>query len=213
VAYGAVAMISVFYLKPRRKTIAVLLIASILAASVGLWFAYLGSLEGERYRDVGDFTLQSRLAIWGAATVIFLQHPILGAGVGTFRYRFHPYVPGIKDDLDAHNLYLHTLAETGIVGFLVFFATMWGFFRRGVKLSKARDELGAIVGIAITGALAALTVRGLVVFFFLVSPQLGGFFWMLMGWGTAASETFAVSFGGRTKVLREVSEPPPLPVG
>jgi len=188
VGYGAIAMISVFYLKPRRKTVAVLLIASILAAAVGLLFAYVGSLEGERYRDVGEFTLQSRLAIWGAATVIFLQHPILGAGVGTFRYRFHPYVPGIKDDLDAHNLYLHTLAETGITGFLVFFATMWGFFRRNVKLSKRQDELGAILGIAVIGALAALAVHGLVDYIFLVSPQFGGLFWMLLGVSTAAYE-------------------------
>jgi O-antigen ligase len=211
VAYSAIAMTSVFYLKPRRKTVAVFLIASILAASVGLLFGYLGSLEGERYRDVGDFTLQSRLAIWGAATVIFLQHPFLGAGVGTFRYRFHPYVPGIKDDLDAHNLYLHTLAETGIIGFLLFFATMWGFFRRGDKLTKIHDELGAILGIAVMGALAALTVHGLVDYIFLVSPQFGGLFWTMMGLGTAAGETFGLE--GRTKVLREVSGSPPVPVG
>ncbi len=179
--YGAVALIGLCYLAPRRKTVAVLLIASILAAGLGLTLAYLGDLDADRYKDVDDFTLESRIAMWGAATVIFLQHPILGAGVGTFRFRFHPYVPGIRDDLDAHNLYLHTLAETGIIGFLIFFITMWGFFRRGVKLSKRKDDLGLIVGMAVMGALAALMAHGLVDYIFLVSPQFGALFWMLLG--------------------------------
>jgi O-antigen ligase len=188
---GAFAFVCICWLKPRRKTIAVLLIASILAAGLGLSLEYLGDLRSDRLKDVDDFTLESRVALWGAATVIFLQNPVLGAGVGTFRYRFHPYVPGIVQDLDAHNLYLQTLAETGVVGFLIFFVAMWGFFRRGVRLSKRKDELGVVVGVGVAGALAALMAHGLVDYIFLVSPQFGGLFWMLMGLGTAANEVMA----------------------
>lgn len=185
---GAVALVSVFYLAPRRKTVAVLLIASILAATLALTLAYEGDLEADRYKAVDDFTLESRIAIWGAATMVFLQYPVLGAGVGTFRSRFHTYVPGIRDDLDAHNLYLHTLAETGIIGFLLFFATMWGSFRCALSLRKQQERLGMIVGITVIGALAALMVHGLVDYIFLVSPQFGSLFWMLLGIGRATTK-------------------------
>jgi O-antigen ligase len=111
---------------------------------------------------------------------------VLGAGVGTFRFRFHQYVPGIKDDLDAHNVYLQLLAETGIVGFLVFFATMWGFFRRGVKLIKGAEMLGRIMGMGTAGAIVGMMGHGLVDYIFNVSPQFGALFWMVLGLGMAA---------------------------
>lgn len=191
VAYAAVALVSVWYLVPRRKTVAMLLISAMVAASIALPLAWLGGFEAERLQNVDDFTQQSRLAIWGAAVIIFLQHPVLGAGVGTYRFRFHPYVPGVKEDLDAHNIYLHTLAEVGAVGFVAFFATMWGFFRRAVRLTRGQDELESILGIAVIGAMAATMVHGLVDYIFLVCPPYGTLFWLLLGLSLAAWENLS----------------------
>src|SRR5215472_366050 len=191
VACAAVALAGVWYLAPRRKTVALLLISVMVAASIALPLAWLGGFEAERLQNVGDFTQQSRLAMWGAAVIIFLQHPMLAAGVGTYRFRFHPYVPGVKEDLDAHNIYLHTLAEVGVVGFVVFFATLWGFFRRAVKLTAGQDELEPILGIAVIGAMAATMVHGIVDYIFLVCPPYGTLFWLLLGLSLAAWENLS----------------------
>jgi len=195
--YGAIAFIGLCFMAPRRKTVAVLIITSILASVIGASLWYIGDLEADRFRDVDDFTLESRVAIWGAATLIFLQHPVLGAGVGTFRFRFHQYIPGIKDDVDAHNVYLQLLAETGIVGFLVFFATMWGFFRRGLKLLKGTDMLGRIMGMGTAGAIVGMMGHGLVDYIFNVSPQFGALFWMVLGLGMAAQGQLSMESTGR----------------
>jgi O-antigen ligase len=68
-------------------------------------------------------TLQIRFVLWGAAVTAFLDHPILGIGPGMFKLlpeiypelRFSSifiYVQGFS----SHNMILHYLAETGLVG-------------------------------------------------------------------------------------------------
>jgi O-antigen ligase len=77
--------------------------------------------------------IDARIELWGDAWRLFLGAPILGSGWG--EYSWHHFVsqaasgaraaPGVFNN--AHNLALHLLAETGIVGFLVIFgaAAIW----------------------------------------------------------------------------------------
>src|SRR5262249_12042978 len=109
-------------------------------------------------------------------------------GFGTFRFNFHQFVPGIKDDLDAHNLYLQTAAETGIIGFIVFFASMWMFFRHGFTLMRSDDPFWRMVGIGVCGALGVTMVHGLVDYIFIVSPQFGNLFWLVLALCLVAGE-------------------------
>jgi putative inorganic carbon (HCO3(-)) transporter len=193
--YVAIVFIGICFMKPRRKTIAVVLIAAILSATIVLSLAYIGSVQGDgglqadRVQNVDDFTLESRVAIWGAAAVVFLQHPVLGGGIGTFRLRFHQLIPGINEDLDAHNLYLQLLAETGIVGFVAFLALMWGFFWRNMGLVRSNNSaLSRMIGMGAAGSIVAMMGHGLVDYIFNVSPQFGALFWMVLGLGVAAHD-------------------------
>lgn len=60
----------------------------------------------------------ARLTFWIAAWESFLQHPLLGSGVGTDAIHVHyQYVGGHRDLLtDAHNVFLNIAATCGIVG-------------------------------------------------------------------------------------------------
>jgi O-antigen ligase len=111
----------------------------------------------------------------------------LGVGFGNYKFLMHDYIPGLTDDLDAHNLYLQWLAETGIVGFAVFFLIMGSFTRIGLRLRNA-DPVYRMWGIGLCGAIVATLIHGLVDYIFNVSPQFGNLFWLLLALGLCAFE-------------------------
>jgi len=185
IALGGALSVTVWYLVPRRATIAVLLCSAVLSAAIALPLAPRESSQ-ERLQSVDDFTQESRLALWGAAGLMFLSHPVLGVGYGNYKFLLHAYVPGISDDLDSHNLYLQLLAETGIVGFLAFFVLLGAFARIGLKLRKTPDPYYRAIGVGVCGALVATLLHGFVDFIFGVSPQFGNVFWLVLALGCAA---------------------------
>lgn len=97
----------------------------------------------ERFDSLVTFeasgTLLLRLQLWERAITAFLDHPWLGIGPGMFqRYgdiyaqsHLNPFTTYISG-LSAHNLTLHYLAETGIVGT----AVLLGFFVAQFRLSR-----------------------------------------------------------------------------
>jgi O-antigen ligase len=191
IALGAVLILGVLLIRPRAKTLAVVLAAILVASSIVLLVPAekpQGAQE-ERVQSVDDFTMESRLALWGAAGALFLQHPIAGAGFGTYRFALQEFVPGVSDQIDAHNLYLQTLAETGIIGFLVFFLMLGAFFLRSFRLIRSFDPFSAIVGFAVCGAITATLVHGMVDYIFIASPQFGNLFWLILALAPAALET------------------------
>jgi putative inorganic carbon (HCO3(-)) transporter len=184
IAYAASLIVSIWYLAPKPTVrIGILAaIAVILALTAPMLMNYF-----ERLQSVDELTELSRLAIWALAGSMFLSHPVLGVGYGTYRISSLTYVPEpIGGQLHAHNLYLQLLAETGAVGFLVFFALIGAFFYIGVKLVKDPDSLYRIVGIGTCGALTATLVHGMVDFLFNVSPQFGALFWLVLALSIAA---------------------------
>ena len=124
--------------------------------------------------SISQFTkgspLKRREAIWGFTTLIIKDHPILGSGLGTFKYnslnyqakfldqdenrRLYPY--GIADK--AHNEYLQLWAELGIIGLSIFLWLIIAYFNYGIKLLKRlKDEYkqGIVIGL-MGGVLAVL---------------------------------------------------------
>lgn len=185
IACAAVMLLCLWYLRPRGGRLVAILASGILAVALVAGLSSAGG--GERLQTVDEFTQVSRLAIWGVAGMNFLQHPILGIGFGTFRIGVSQLIPGLGN-VDAHNIYLQTLAETGIIGFIIFFTTMWWFFRISVSLIKSADTLSRMVGIGVAGALAATMVHGMVDYIFIASPQFGNLFWLLLALALATHE-------------------------
>lgn len=202
IAYGAMLFVSFWFLKPKPKAALRLCLSLALAGGLVLSLQETGG-GGGRLQEVDDFTQQSRLALWGAAGMMFLGHPVLGVGFGNYRSLYGDYIPGARpDELDAHNLYLEFLAETGVVGFTAFLVLMLTFARMALNLAGRADPYYRLVGIGVGGALAATLVHGLVDYIFNASPQSGGLLWTVLALGVATSQTL----DGHNNVLERPSQ-------
>lgn len=186
IAYGGMLAVTFFFLAPKRAALLKILLSLVLAAGLVLLLQEPGALG--RVQEVDDFTQTTRLALWGAAGMMFLGHPVLGVGFGNYRALYNDYLPGVRgDELDAHNLYLQFLSETGVIGFLIFSVLVVAFVRLAIKLARRPDPFFRLVGIGVGGALAATLIHGMVDYIFNVSPQSGAMLWLVLGMGTAVA--------------------------
>lgn len=107
-----------------RRRITVALAVLLLVGSTGGVLYRVSPKAQERFaamlRDAGE---RSRPIMWRAAWQIFLQQPVLGSGAGTYNLRFERFRPEFHqaEPKWAHNEYLNTLAEYGLVGFVLCF--------------------------------------------------------------------------------------------
>jgi len=134
---------------------------------------------------------KERLLRWGTAVVMFLRHPILGCGYGTFAFTFVNDPARIGTHLaqykmGAHNEYLQALAETGLIGFSAWMWMIISFFRYGFRLVSRCSTLesrGSFYRSIIIGVMAA--ELSLLVHFLvnnLIQADIVGVpFWLLMG--------------------------------
>jgi len=72
----------------------------------------------------GTDTMGVRYALWQAGWKMWLDHIIVGVGIGMYRFELVHYafgtIPSLYITMVAHNAYIQILAETGIVGFILF---------------------------------------------------------------------------------------------
>jgi len=121
-------------------------------------------------RLVADWS--SRIPLWMSAATMFLEAPLLGQGPRTFGILLADHVrelslpswlvAGLRETPWAHNLYLETLAEQGLVGLVILLALVARFGRTILKLCRGRDpEARMSMEIGALGAFAAITTLGL----------------------------------------------------
>ncbi len=121
-----------------------------------------------------NWSIVERMAHWDAARRMFLDSPILGVGPGSYviEYEHYAILPWWTDPLGhAHNMYLHMLAETGMIGLFVYVAMIisWITFSVAVVRSDANDPwlflkagvLATIVAISVHSVFDNLFVQGL----------------------------------------------------
>lgn len=80
-----------------------------------------------------DYSTAERLAHWIAGINMFLDHPLTGVGIGNYGTAYGPYhVTIFVNSLDhAHNYYINTAAETGIIGLTTFVLFLLAMFIAG----------------------------------------------------------------------------------
>ena len=83
----------------------------------------------DRFRVVGtseDNSSAQRVAMWKLALSYFKQSPLFGTGFWTYRGFYSENlsaeysINGKHTSIDAHNVYIQVLCETGIVGFMIY---------------------------------------------------------------------------------------------
>ncbi|SYZ74198.1 membrane hypothetical protein [Candidatus Zixiibacteriota bacterium] len=120
------------------------------ALGIGLvLFAFSGIFKevGGRFESLSQLntgTIWLRFSLWRASLIAFLSNPFTGIGLGSYRFidelfpflKFdiaHSYVIG----LSAHNLFLHYLAETGLIGALALASFYFKNFRMALSALKS----------------------------------------------------------------------------
>ena len=136
---GLVAcFIILYYVREWKKLLAIL----------GVMLAVLGSISytapyfSQRLTTVGDLAEHSqaqRLLMWQSAYNMFLDHPLLGVGIGNYEPLYQTkYISPQADEphqQHAHSNYFHLLGECGLLGFLTYcgsfgYFMLWAFRRR-----------------------------------------------------------------------------------
>ena len=186
-ALAGILAIAVWFLVPRMVTRIKLLVGGIIAwvFLFPLMLNQLARLQGV----LEDPEATSRIYLWAAAASLFFDHPFLGVGYGNYRFLYtdFSFLPGaVPGRLDAHNIYLQLLAETGVTGFLSFLTILGLFIFLAMKSIQARDPLSRIVAFGVLGAIIGTSIHGMVDFLFRVSPQFGVLFWIVLALGSRA---------------------------
>lgn len=102
--------------------------------------------------------IEMRLDAWHEAVRLFQAHPIAGTGIGTYDEAAYQLENATADPLfkgkgwHAHNVYLHILAESGIIG-LAAWCYLW--FVIGARLAGGWRRAAPPVRSDISGALCA----------------------------------------------------------
>lgn len=112
-------------------------IITIIIVSVAL--AQMDDIYKQRYLSIVDSTAQGRsgadLRLTGLneGFDIFLERPILGHGLGTYKEANWNLK---KEALASHDLYVGVLVELGILGFIIYFLFILSIFNNTFKIKK-----------------------------------------------------------------------------
>lgn len=128
------------------------LIAGLFAATL-LLGGDESLLRGAGLSNPDEIT-NGRLHFWSVAWRIFLDHPLLGAGLDSFAYAFTRYDSwnGNYRVEQAHNDYLQILADAGLIGFVCASAFIFLLFKQGWR--AIRQSTDSFRRSTATGALA-----------------------------------------------------------
>jgi putative inorganic carbon (HCO3(-)) transporter len=126
-------------------------------------YAIGGDVSAVEITDA-NFAVLERVAHWQAAWRMFTAHPWLGVGIGNYAKAYASFaLPRWSEPLGhAHNIYLHFLAETGLLGlaaYLVLIASAAAQLWRARTVSRGFSRALAIGALAM---LAHLAVHSLV---------------------------------------------------
>lgn len=152
-AVFAFAAAAIYFDRPRRtvehrtliRTAAIIAPVLLTAAAAAVFISGADPLT----RGLGventqaDFT-SGRTHFWSVAWQIFLNHPIVGAGLDAFGVAFTRYDTwnGFFRVEQAHNDYLQMLADGGVIGFALAAAFIFLLFKRGAAAVKGSTSPG-----------------------------------------------------------------------
>jgi len=127
-AAGGISALGLALPRMSRRVVLAVAIVVICAAAIALVrlggpsgavreFSHAApSVKADRSRRLLSLSGSSRAQYWHVAWRDYQQHPWLGSGAGSFQRRWLRSRPAALPVLDAHSLYLETLAELGPVG-------------------------------------------------------------------------------------------------
>ena len=136
-----------------------------LAAMLALVLMLTHHLVPDRMSEIDDATVYGRLAVNGVALDCFLSHPVWGIGTTNFSGVLPTMIWWPWDTIPTHNIFLQQLAETGLVGLVLFWAPVAALFRFAWQHRAEPLMLGC------AAALVVFAIHGLFDYMFETAPQ------------------------------------------
>lgn len=135
-----------FLLKDKKRVKFIAISASLSVVVIMLLFT-VGNFRVRLVNDLKydlaltstDKVFDSRLDRWGTAAKLISKSPIIGYGAGSELGLLHEsffkkkYYNSFLNNLNAHNEYLSMLLKSGIIGLLIYLATLWFGFRQALQ--------------------------------------------------------------------------------
>jgi len=144
-------------------------------------------------RLINEFYSGRRTAIWKFTGMMIKDHPILGSGIGTFKYNDLRYQAKFFEQGDnrsiypyglaerAHNEYLQLWAELGTIGLAIFLWLIIAYFNYGIRyLKREKDEQKQGIMIGLMGAVVAFLVDSFFWFPLHLTTNVS-LFWLFIG--------------------------------
>ena len=130
-------------------------------------------------------SVQSRFIIWDSALKMIKEKPLLGWGIGTFKFHFLDYRKLIKDFPEeaenVHNEYLQVWVETGLLGLVMFILLVVFYFRECFLLLKqTKDFQGSMQIAAFMFSITGVLIDSLINFPLRITPN-AITFWYILG--------------------------------
>ena len=211
IALGAV-LVAAILLGGRWRAGAVLA-ALVLAVAATVFVAVYAPPEvRERITQTSPGEVSSdegRVTIWQVGWRMVEAEPSRGIGVGNFAGSAVDYVlePGLLTRTDqiidtpkvAHNIYLHVLAELGVVGLAIFLAILGFCLACAYRAARRFGALGD-TPMEILARAVLIAMIGVLVSDFFASEQFSKVLWLLLALGPALYGIARRGEGGRSGV-------------
>jgi lipopolysaccharide/colanic/teichoic acid biosynthesis glycosyltransferase/O-antigen ligase len=155
-------------------------ISSITTLVPGIGDAASSGVPGNK-----DASADGRMAEMAVAVGMFLDHPLLGVGVGNYVTHFQAYAQELRlkarhEDRRAHSLFLEIAAERGLLGIGVFAMIVWAMganvvdTRRRFAAAGRVEEMQLVTAIGISLLAFAITAA-------LLHGDYARHWWLLFG--------------------------------
>ncbi len=208
------AVLSLILLRKRRSTYREILLVGVLCAALVAWLAWLrppGLVErlARLLNPIADAGTTGRVAIVKDSFRMLRERPLLGWGLGTFPV-VYPSFRSFYTNLwvnEAHNDFVQTLVETGIVGFAIAVAFLTLLFRESLRnLEHWRSDTRSSLALAAFIGCIGLLVHGLVDFNLQI-PANAAFFFALSAVATGrVNKPDSIRKAGSTRGQRWTKE-------
>jgi putative inorganic carbon (HCO3(-)) transporter len=177
-AYLAAMGVLVFFGLIKKRSLLILALVLFLSWQTLLPPTVVERIEMTKTEEGGlEGSAGVRLDLWSHAMDLFKKNPILGVGWGGFRFT----VPEGYKFKDAHNLYMKTLSEQGIIGVILLLFIFFMALKSGQRLFKTgRTPFQKGLGFGFLGCTVAFIITNMFgdrwSYF-----VLGDYFWILWG--------------------------------
>ncbi|MCL4267305.1 MAG: O-antigen ligase family protein [Anaerolineae bacterium] len=193
---GFLALVVVLVLMIVRESLKPLQILLSLALLFVVWqfipanyterlYTTMNLLPGSGEDARNEVSFRGRTSEVLVAWQIFADHPVMGVGLGNYNHYYQAYAQPLgwdnrREARSAHNLYLETAAETGLIGLAAFGLIVGMAFWRANQAQKMLMRAGHYDEAAMAFALMVALVGYLVASNFLhgAFPR---YFWLLIG--------------------------------